>query len=218
MVRLLPAAAAAPITLPAAADTLVRWNVNSAAPDANTGTGITLPATGDDSGWRVTTFAAQGSGDGTRGAAFATRTGVSRTSCRASTCGTATPRRATRPSRTPPTTAAGSTALLDADNGGDKRYSPSVDFSAIGTVDGSVLTLATRAQGAAAGAFSQVFMQAGTVMRGRGVIDTVGDLGVSTLQVSGPTVTPVPEPGTAAPWLAGLAGLGVMRRARRAAR
>lgn len=85
-------------------------------------------------------------------------------------------------------------------------------------VDGSVLTLATRTQGGTSGAFSQVFTQAGTVTLGLGVIDTVDYLGVSTLQVSGLTVTPVPEPGTVALWLAGITGLGFMRRARRAGR
>lgn len=83
---------------------------------------------------------------------------------------------------------------------------------------GQVGTLATRTQGGSGGVFSQVFAQAGTVTLGVGVIDTVDYLGVSTLQVSGLTVTPVPEPGTLALWLAGIAGLGFMRRASRAAR
>lgn len=85
-------------------------------------------------------------------------------------------------------------------------------------VDGSVLTLATRTQGSATGAFSQVFVNAGTVTLGLGVIDTVDYLGVSTLQVSGVTVTPVPEPGTWALWLAGAGLLGFSRRGRRAGR
>jgi hypothetical protein len=78
------------------AATITQWNFNSVVPDANTGTGtITAsigagtvtaiggtttsfasgdasggssdPATGDDSGWNLTTFAAQGTGDKTRG-------------------------------------------------------------------------------------------------------------------------------------------------------
>jgi hypothetical protein len=86
-------------------------------------------------------------------------------------------------------------------------------------VDGSVITLATRTQGSATGAFTQVFAGAGTVTLGLGVIDTVDYLGVSTLQVSGLTVTPaVPEPGTWALWLAGAALLGFSRRGRRAGR
>lgn len=86
-------------------------------------------------------------------------------------------------------------------------------------VDGSVITLATRTQGSATGAFSQVFAGAGTVTLGLGVIDTVDVLGVSTLEVAGLTVTPaVPEPGTWALWLAGAGLLAFSRRGRRAGR
>lgn len=78
---------------------IVQWNFNSAPPDANTATGTltpnigmgtasfvggttatfasgdagggsTDPATGDDSGWNITTFAAQGTGNKTRGVQF----------------------------------------------------------------------------------------------------------------------------------------------------
>lgn len=84
-------------------------------------------------------------------------------------------------------------------------------------VDGSIFTLATRTQGSATGAFSQIFADAGTVTLGLGVIDTVDVLGVSTLQVSGLTLTPaVPEPGTWAMWLAGAGLLALSRRGRRA--
>lgn len=86
-------------------------------------------------------------------------------------------------------------------------------------LDGSVVTLATRTQGAAAGTFSQVFAQGGMVTLGLGVIDTVDVLGVSTLTVSGLAVTPaVPEPGTWALWLAGAGALALSRRGRRAGR
>ncbi len=78
---------------------ITQWNFNSAVADANTATGTTNPnigtgtaalvggvtatfasgdasggstdpATGDDSGWNLTTFAAQNTGSGTRGAQF----------------------------------------------------------------------------------------------------------------------------------------------------
>jgi hypothetical protein len=81
----------------------VQWNFNSIPADANTATGTILPstgigaasllggttatfnsgdasggssdpATGDDSGWNLTTFAAQGTGDKTSGAQFAVST------------------------------------------------------------------------------------------------------------------------------------------------
>ncbi len=79
--------------------TVTQWNFNSPIADANTGTGTTSastgsgvasllggmtstfasgdansgssdPATGDDSGWNLSTFAAQSTGDRTRGAQF----------------------------------------------------------------------------------------------------------------------------------------------------
>jgi hypothetical protein len=79
--------------------TITQWNFNSSPPDANTGTGITTPstgtgtaslagstsatfasgdanggstdpATGDDSGWNVSSFAAQGTADRSQGAQF----------------------------------------------------------------------------------------------------------------------------------------------------
>jgi hypothetical protein len=81
------------------ADTVAQWNFNSAVADANTATGTTSPfigagsasliggitssfasgdasggssdpATGDDSGWQTTTYAAQGAGNNTRGVQF----------------------------------------------------------------------------------------------------------------------------------------------------
>ncbi|MFN7088051.1 MAG: PEP-CTERM sorting domain-containing protein [Burkholderiales bacterium] len=78
---------------------VTQWNFNSPTPDSNTGTGTLLPAigmgtaslvggvtatfasgdasggssdpaTGDDSGWNTSTYAAQGTGDKTRGVQF----------------------------------------------------------------------------------------------------------------------------------------------------
>lgn len=92
-------AALAALAAPAQALTLTQWNFNSTTADANTGTGIILsaigsgtaslvggvtstfasgdasggssdPAVGDDSGWNTTTYAAQGTGDKTRGVQF----------------------------------------------------------------------------------------------------------------------------------------------------
>jgi hypothetical protein len=82
----------------AQAATITQWNFNSPSPDANTGTGTTSPslgagtasvvgvtssfasgdasggstdpATGDDSGFQTTTYAAQGTGDKSRGVQF----------------------------------------------------------------------------------------------------------------------------------------------------
>lgn len=94
-------AAAAPL---AQAQVLTQWNFNSPTPDASTGTGTLLPSIGagtaslvggttgsfasgsanggstdpagtnDNSGWNITTFAAQGAGDRSRGVQFAVDT------------------------------------------------------------------------------------------------------------------------------------------------
>jgi hypothetical protein len=85
------------------ASVLTQWNFNSPVPDGNTGTGTTLPSVGtgtaslvggttasfasgaagggstdpapsDNSGWNITTFAAQGTGELTRGVQFAVPT------------------------------------------------------------------------------------------------------------------------------------------------
>lgn len=87
-------------TQAALADTIVQWNFNSVPADSSTATGSTAPSTGtgtaslvggvtspgfnsgagssdlaaDNSGWQTTTYAAQGTGDLTRGAQFTTST------------------------------------------------------------------------------------------------------------------------------------------------
>lgn len=93
------AAIAAATTAPAHAVVVTQWTFNSVTPDSATGTGTTTPAigagaaslvsgttssfasgdasggssdpaSGDDSGWNTTTYAAQGTGDKTRGVEF----------------------------------------------------------------------------------------------------------------------------------------------------
>ena len=95
--------AASSFAVQAQAVVVTQWNFNSTAADANTATGIITPAigsgiasliggatstfasgdagtgssdpaTGDDSGWNLSTFAAQNTGDKTRGAQFAVST------------------------------------------------------------------------------------------------------------------------------------------------
>lgn len=87
------AALAALLATPAHAVTLVQWNFNSTTPDGNTSTGTTMPSVGvgtaslqgttatfatgspadtpvDNSGWNTTSYPAQGTADKTEGAAF----------------------------------------------------------------------------------------------------------------------------------------------------
>ncbi len=87
---------------------------------------------------------------------------------------------------------------------------------AFAVIDGQVFTLATAgAPGLAAQTFELSFAGAGTATLALGVIDTGDFLGVSTLSVSGLTVTAVPEPATIALWLAGLGLVGAATRRRR---
>lgn len=84
---------------------------------------------------------------------------------------------------------------------------------AFAALDGQVFTLAT-GPADSAGAFSHVFDRAATVSFAIGVVDMVDVLGVSTLGVSGLTLTPaVPEPGGLALMLAGGTVLWARRRA-----
>lgn len=87
---------------------------------------------------------------------------------------------------------------------------------AFAVIDGQVYTLATTAApGAALQSFSHRYTQAGWTTLSLGVVDTGDVLGVSTLGVANLGVTAVPEPGTWALWLTGLAGLGALARRRR---
>jgi hypothetical protein len=86
-------------------------------------------------------------------------------------------------------------------------------------LNGELITLATRsAPASAAQPFSVVLPQGGTVTLAFGVVDTADFIGVSSLSVSELVLTPVPEPGAALLWLAGLGVLGMALRRRSAAR
>jgi len=86
---------------------------------------------------------------------------------------------------------------------------------AFAVLNGELITLATRsAPTAAAQPFSVVLAQGGTVTLAFGVVDTTDFIGVSSLSVSELVLTPVPEPGPALLWLAGLGVLGAGLRRR----
>lgn len=240
MSRFILAAAAALATLPAfAADTLVQWTFNSPAPDASTSTGTTLPAvgtgsvalvggtsatfasgdasggssdpaSGDDSAWNTSTYAAQGTGDLTRGAAFSVSTAgyeniVFGYDLRHSN--TSSRHEAVQ------VTVDGSTwvdvALFEADLGGDTWYNGrTVDLSGFaGTADNAsfaVRVLATFAPGTGQYAATTAGSSYGTS----------GTWRFDMVTVSGTMIPAVPEPGTYGLLLAGLAGIGAFVRRR----
>lgn len=80
-------------------------------------------------------------------------------------------------------------------------------------LNGQVITLAT-APSTASSTFDYTFSSGGMVTLALGVIDTGDVLGVSSLTISGLTVTVVPEPATLALWLAGLGAVGAITRRR----
>ena len=80
-------------------------------------------------------------------------------------------------------------------------------------IDGSILApLATVSSGAVSGQFSHVFLTAGAHDLAVLVMDVNTADRVSTLSLSGLNVSAVPEPGSWALLLAGVAGLGLLRR------
>lgn len=83
-------------------------------------------------------------------------------------------------------------------------------------LNGQVMTLATRSfPGLPQATHEYTFAGAGVATLSFGVVDTGDVLGVSTLSISGLSVTAVPEPATLALWLAGLGLLGATARRRR---
>jgi hypothetical protein len=239
MIRLMTAAAAALIALPASADTLVQWNFNSPTPDANTGTGTTMPAigmgvaslvggttatfasgdasggssdpaTGDDSGWNTTTYAAQGSGDKTRGASFSTSTvGFENIVFSFDLRHSNTSSRFEAVQYTTDGSSWTDIIVFDADQGGDRWYNGRmVDLSGVAGVDDNasfaLRVLATFAPGTSAYAATTAGSSYGTS----------GTWRFDMVTISGTPIAPIPEPGTTALLLAGLGTIGFLARRR----
>jgi hypothetical protein len=232
---------AATLALPATAQTVItRWNFNSGVADGNTGTGTTLPAigtgtaalvggatatfasgdasggssdpaSGDDSGWNTTTYAASGAGDKTRGASYLVSTvgwqdivlsydlRHSNTSARHEAV---------------QYTLNGGASWIDFTtfdgNAGDTWFNGrSVDLSAIVGADDNASfgfrVLATFAPGGSTYLPSNPASSYGTTGTWRFDMVTVSAL------------APIPEPGTYAMLLAGLAAVGAVARRRQRA-
>lgn len=232
--RLILAAVAALSTLPATADTLVQWNFNSPTPDANTGTGTLLPAqgsgtaslvggatatfasgdasggssdpaSGDDSAWNTSTFAAQGSGDLSRGAGFAVSTaGFEQIVFSYDLRHSNTSSRFEAVQYTLDGLVWTTATVFDAGAGGDTWYNArTVDLSAVaGAADNSsfaLRVLATFAPGTGAYAATSP----------AGTYGASGTWRFDMVTVSGTPIPAVPEPGT---WAMLLAGLGAVTR------
>jgi hypothetical protein len=222
-------------TLPAHAVTVTQWNFNSPTPDANTGSGTVLPsvgsgtatllggttatfasgdasggssdpATGDDSGWNVTAFAAQGTGDKTRGAQFAVSTvGQQDITIQYDLRHSNTSSSWEQVQVTVDGTTWIDVASFSLAAGDTWANGRTVDLSAIGAVDNNASfafrVLATFAPGSSGYVASSP-------------TGTYGSTG--TWRFDQVTVSAVPEPASTTMLLAGLAALGFMARRRAA--
>lgn len=231
----LAAAAAMALVAPAHAVIVTQWNFNSVVPDGSTGTGTTIPSTGvgtaalvggttasfasgdasggssdpasgDDSAWNTTTYAAQGTGDKTRGASFAVSTvGYQDILLSFDLRHSNTSSRFGAVQYTTDGSAWLDLGGFDADAGGDTWYARSFDFSAVDAADNNasfaVRVLSTFAPGTP-------FYAATTSGSNYG---TAGTWRFDMVTIS---AAPIPEPGTYALLLAGLAAVGFMVRRR----
>lgn len=233
------AAIAAAAIAPAHAVVVTQWNFNSVTPDAATGTGTTVPAigsgtaslvggttasfasgdasggssdpaSGDDSGWNTTTYAAQGTGDKTRGVQFLVSTvGYANVTVRWDQRLSNTASRYTQFQYT-----TDGSSYVDLAGGlfsgmtGDTWYnSRSVDLSGVaGVADNANFgfrMVATFAPPTAAYAAASP-------------TGTYGTAGTNRFDMVAVMAAPVPEPETYALMLAGLAAVGLLVRRRQA--
>jgi hypothetical protein len=219
------------------ANTIVQWNFNSTPPDASTGTGTLTPVTGagtasavggttsgyasgtanggssdlttvDNTGWSLTTFAAQAAGNKTRGAQFLFSTVglqdiVFTFDLRHSNTAAA--------NEVVQYTVDGSTfidiATFTATAGDTWFKARSVDFSAISAADNNA-NFGVRVV-AGFGSGGNYVASASTSAYG-----AAGTWRFDQVTATGTTV-PVPEPETYALMLAGLGVLGLVRRTKR---
>jgi hypothetical protein len=234
------AAAVAFIHLPStAAEVVTQWNFNSLPADGATGTGTTAaaigsgtaslvggatasfasgdasggssdPASGDDSGWNLTTFAAQGTGSGTRGAQFAVSTaGFENLVISFDLRHSNTSARHELLQISLDGISFSDFALFDADAGGDRWYTGrTVDLSAVAGASDNA-SFAFRVVSAFAPTTGQY--------AATGVGSSYGTSGtwrMDMVTLSGTAIAPVPEPGAMALLLAGLGVIGTVVRRR----
>lgn len=237
--RLVLAALAAAAIAPAHAVVVTQWNFNSAIPDGSTASGTTTPSIGagvasviggatsnfasgeasggssdpvtvDDSGWNTANYAAQGTGDKTRGVQFMVSTlGLASVSVQwdqrlSNTASRYTQFQVTTDGATFQDVASG----LFAAPAGDAWFNGrTVDLSGVAGVANNASfgfrIVATFAPGTSAYAAASP-------------TGTYGAAGTNRFDMVTVLATPVPEPGTVTLMLAGLAAVGLRARRRQA--
>lgn len=222
-----------------AQSTLTQWNFNSLTPDASTSTGVTVPAlgsgtasllggttatfasgdatggssdpaTGDDSGWNLAAFAAQGTGNLTRGAQFLVSTvGFTDITIKYDLRHSNTSSRYEQfQYTTDGSTFTNFGSLLDG-NAGDTWFNRALDLSAISGADNNAL-FGFRVVAA--------FAPSSTSYAASNATSSYSTAGTWRFDMVTVTATPIPEPSTYA-LLSGATALGmiVLRRTRKPA-
>jgi hypothetical protein len=232
------AAIAAAAIAPAHVVVVTQWNFNSVTPDSATNTGTTAPAigagtaslvggttgsfasgdasggssdpaSGDDSGWQTTTYAAQGTGDKTRGVQFLVSTvGYTNVVVTWDQRNSNTASRYTQLQYTTDGSSFMDAMVFEAVQGGDKWYNArSMDLSSVAGVANNANFGFRIVATFAPSTTSYLASTAG---------NSYATTGTNRFDMVTVMAAPVPEPETYALMLAGLAAVGLMARRRQA--
>ena len=232
------AAIAAAAIAPAHAVVVTQWNFNSVASDSTPGTGTIAPAigagmasliggttssfasgdasggssdpvSGDDSGWNTTTYAAQGTGDKTRGVQFLVSTvGYTHVMVSWDQRHSNTASRYALFQYTTDGSSFMDAMVFEADQGGDKWYNArSMDLSGVAGVANNA-NFGFR--------IVATFAPSTTSYLASSTGSSYGTGGTNRFDMVTVMAAPVPEPETYALMLAGLAAVGLMARRRQA--